>query len=223
MPMIPTTRKGLSTRRNILQAASRVFARLGYVETRMIDVAIESGISTGGLYRYFDNKTDLFAAVVADIHEEFFELSGHTRHILVDDPLAALTEANRGYIEHYYKNRDVMRAFIEAAAIEKQFAIILRTMRNRHVKRFAAAYNALRGRGEVLGVPVEVATEAMSCMIEHCCYVWFAQEGDCETVVSPQQAIEITSRAWYATMFASRAPKNLLDAGEFDRTTKDRS
>lgn len=202
--MTPTTKKGLNTRRNILQAASRVFGRLGYVETRMTDISIESGISTGGLYRYFDNKTQLFSAVIADIHEEFFELSGHTRRILVADPLAALTEANRGYIEHYFKNREVMRAFIEAASIEKQFGGILRSMRDRHVKRFAATYRALLGNGDVLGVPIEVATEAMACMIEQCCYVWFAQENDCAIPTSPQQAIEITSRAWYATMFASR-------------------
>jgi len=208
MPMIPTTKKGLSTRRNILQAASRVFAKLGYVETRMFDISIESGISTGGLYRYFDNKTQLFSAVISDIHEEFFELSGHTRHILVEDPLAALTEANRGYIEHYFKNREVMRAFIEAASIEEQFRVLLRNMRDRHVKRFTAAYSALYGRGDVLGVPVEVATEAMSCMIEQSCFVWFAQENDCATKVSPQQAIEITSRAWYTTMFASRSSVN---------------
>ena len=204
MPMTPTTKKGRNTREHILDAASRVFGRVGFVETRMTDIAAESNISTGGLYRYFDNKTQLFSAVIADIHDEFFELSGHTRHILVSDPLTALTEANRGYIEHYFKHRDVMRAFIEAASIDKQFGVILRNMRDRHVKRFTQTYSALYGNSDVLGVPIEVATEAMACMIEQCCYVWFAQEGDCAFPVTPQQAIDVTSRAWYAAMFSGR-------------------
>jgi AcrR family transcriptional regulator len=57
MPANPTTKKGLRTRGTILEAAARVFARDGYVEARMLDIASEAGLSTGGLYRYFDNKT----------------------------------------------------------------------------------------------------------------------------------------------------------------------
>jgi AcrR family transcriptional regulator len=204
MTATPTTRKGLETHRKVLEAASRVFARDGYVDARMLDIAVEAGVSTGGLYRYFDNKIDVFTSVIADIHEEFFQLSGRTRHLLATNPLAALTEANRGYIEHYYKHRDVMRVFIEAASIEERFRVILRNMRDRHVRRFASAYRMYYGENDVHGIPVDVATEAMACMTEQCCYVWFAQERDCNSPTSIEQAITVTSQAWYATMFADR-------------------
>ena len=128
----------------------------------MIDIATEAGLSTGGLYRYFDNKTEVLAALVADMHEEFYEHSGHTRPTLRSDPLAGLTEANRGYIEYYYKNRHVMRVFVEAAAIDERFRVILRSMRDRHVKRFAAAYRAVANVDQVGGVSIEVAAEAVS-------------------------------------------------------------
>ena len=82
MPATPTTKKGLRTRNKILDAAGRVFARDGYVEARMLDIATEAGLSTGGLYRYFDNKTEVFAALIADLHEEFYNYSGHTRQLL---------------------------------------------------------------------------------------------------------------------------------------------
>ena len=206
MPATPTTKKGLETQSAILEAARKVFARDGYVEARMIDIATEAGLSTGGLYRYFDNKTEVFAALIADIHEEFYTQSGHTRPILQTDPLAALTEANRGYLEYYYKHRNVMRVFIEAAAIDERFRVILRNMRDRHVKRFGAAYRATGGQDVVRGVSVEVAAEAMACMVEQCCYVWFAQEADCNNPVSMAEAITVTSEAWYATMFAGLKP-----------------
>ena len=172
----------------------------------MIDIATEAGLSTGGLYRYFDNKTEVFAALIADIHEEFYSQSGQTRPILQTDPLAALTEANRGYMEYYYKHRNVMRVFIEAAAIDERFRVILRNMRDRHVKRFGAAYRATGGQDVVRGVSVEVAAEAMACMVEQCCYVWFAQEADCNNPVSMAEAITVTSEAWYATMFSGLKP-----------------
>lgn len=201
MTTTPTTRKGQRTRRKILEAAGRVFARDGYVDARMLDIAMEAGLSTGGLYRYFDNKTDVMAALIADIHEHFFEASGHTRPLLKADPVAALTEANRGYIEYYYQNRQVMRVFIEAAAIDARFSAILRGMRDRHVKRFTNAFRNLYGKDEVRGVAVEIVTEAMACMVEQCCYVWFAQEDDCPNPPTVEEAIAVTTQAWYATMF----------------------
>jgi AcrR family transcriptional regulator len=203
MPANPTTKKGLRTRVTILEAAARVFARDGYMDARMLDIASEASLSTGGLYRYFDNKIEVLAALVADIHEEFFEQSGHTRPTLRTDPLAALMESNRGYITYYYANRQVMRVFIEAAAIDKRFRVILREMRDRHVDRFTAAYRALFDVEEVRGVPIRVAAEAMACMVEQCCYVWFAQEEDGATKTSVEDAIRITSEAWHATMFAT--------------------
>lgn len=206
MTATPTTKKGLETRQKVLDAARIVFARDGYVEARMFDVAVQARLSTGGLYRYFDNKTDLFTAVIADIHEEFYQQSGHTRDLLARDPEAALTEANRGYIEHYYQHREVMRVFIEAASTEEQFRVILREMRDRHVRRFAGTYRRLFGEGDVNGVRLEVATEALACMTEQCCYVWFAQEKDNLRPTTIDEAVRVTTQAWYAMLFAWRSP-----------------
>lgn len=201
MPAIPTTRKGLRTRNKILEAAGRVFSRDGYVEARMLDIANDAGLSTGGLYRYFDNKTEVFAALIADLHEEFYNHSGHTRQILREDPLAALMEANRGYIEHYHRNRHVMRAFIEAAAVEERFRQILYNMRERHVRRFAKAYRELHGVSEVRGVAVETMTDALACMVEQSCYAWFAQDEEFHGSTSVDEAVLATSQVWYAAMF----------------------
>lgn len=204
MTAIPTTKKGIATRQKVLRAAARVFVRDGYVDARMLDIAQEAGLSTGGLYRYFDNKTDVFAAVIADLHEEFYERSGHTRALLSQDPYAALAASNRGYIEHYFDNRDIMRVFIEAAAIEGQFRETLRSMRVRHVRRFVSAYRSFDRDSPVEGVRLEVAAEALACLVEQCCYVWFAQEKDREEAVSVDEAVRITTQAWFDVFFASR-------------------
>ena len=75
MAIEPTTPKGRRTRQTILDAASTVFTKDGYVDARMSDVATEAGLSLGGLYRYFENKEDLFSSVIRDIHEELFRRS----------------------------------------------------------------------------------------------------------------------------------------------------
>ncbi|WP_254657773.1 TetR/AcrR family transcriptional regulator [Xanthomonas graminis] len=48
----------------ILSAALDAFAENGFAETKLADVAKRAGVAKGTLYRYFDTKQDLFAAVV---------------------------------------------------------------------------------------------------------------------------------------------------------------
>jgi AcrR family transcriptional regulator len=48
----------------ILQAAARVFARNGYVGTRIEDLAEAAGMSKGLLYHYFPSKEAVFATLV---------------------------------------------------------------------------------------------------------------------------------------------------------------
>jgi len=48
----------------ILEAAERVFTRRDYHEVQMDDVAAACGVAKGTLYRYFDNKRDLYLAVM---------------------------------------------------------------------------------------------------------------------------------------------------------------
>jgi len=53
-------------RSEILAAADRVFLRLGFQQATMEDVMAETGMSRGGVYRYFANKTELYRAVVEE-------------------------------------------------------------------------------------------------------------------------------------------------------------
>ena len=48
----------------LLQAALEVFVERGFASTRLDDVASRAGVSKGTLYLYFDNKEELFKAVV---------------------------------------------------------------------------------------------------------------------------------------------------------------
>jgi TetR/AcrR family transcriptional regulator, repressor for uid operon len=53
-------------RRQILDAAVDCFRRRGFHQTSMQEICSEAGISAGALYRYFDSKADIIAAIAAD-------------------------------------------------------------------------------------------------------------------------------------------------------------
>ena len=50
----------------ITAAALELFVERGYAGTRLEDVAVRAGISKGTLYLYFENKEELFKAVVRE-------------------------------------------------------------------------------------------------------------------------------------------------------------
>lgn len=50
----------------LLAAALDLFVERGYAATRLDDVAARGGVSKGTLYLYFDNKEELFKAVVRE-------------------------------------------------------------------------------------------------------------------------------------------------------------
>ncbi len=66
-------------RRDILQAAATVFKRNGFMKTSMKQVADESALAVGTLYRYYKSKEELFVAIVFDamtlMHEKLKEIA----------------------------------------------------------------------------------------------------------------------------------------------------
>jgi AcrR family transcriptional regulator len=51
-------------RGQIIEGAKRVFMRLGFDAASMNDITREAGVSKGTIYVYFENKEDLFSAII---------------------------------------------------------------------------------------------------------------------------------------------------------------
>ena len=67
MPRITAER--LQDRRDSLLAAARqVFARKGFAQTSISDIAQVAGTSDGLIYRYFSSKRDLLLEVLTDFY-----------------------------------------------------------------------------------------------------------------------------------------------------------
>jgi TetR/AcrR family transcriptional regulator, fatty acid metabolism regulator protein len=73
-------------RRQLLDAAVRVFARKGYHASRVGDIAEEAGVAHGLLYHYFKSKDDVLEAV---FHENWSLLQLRIASVLETDEPAA--------------------------------------------------------------------------------------------------------------------------------------
>ena len=64
----------------IIEAALRVFARKGYFNSRVSDIAREAGIAAGTIYLYFDTKEEILITLFREKMAGFVETAaGHCR------------------------------------------------------------------------------------------------------------------------------------------------
>jgi len=66
-------RKDNEKRKRILDSAIKVFAKTGYSDARIQDVAEEAGVSHGTVYIYFKNKDALFMSIFQEILGELIQ------------------------------------------------------------------------------------------------------------------------------------------------------
>jgi AcrR family transcriptional regulator len=64
----PLSKRGLDTRRRLLDAAERVFGELGYHDASVVKVAEAAGVAAGTFYLYFDSKKSIFDELVRDLN-----------------------------------------------------------------------------------------------------------------------------------------------------------
>ncbi|WP_433801455.1 TetR/AcrR family transcriptional regulator [Actinomycetospora sp. CA-084318] len=81
MPRITDERRE-ENRRRILDAARRCFARDGFHQTSMPDIAREAGLSTGAFYRYYPSKDDVVLEVAG---QAFSILAGRLDEAVTGD------------------------------------------------------------------------------------------------------------------------------------------
>jgi AcrR family transcriptional regulator len=96
MPRISPERRE-AKRAEIVAAARRCFARDGFHQTSMPDIAAAAGVSTGAPYRYFASKEEIVLAIAGDAFRLIFEpverLAAATDAASVADLVAASLEA----------------------------------------------------------------------------------------------------------------------------------
>jgi len=90
-------------RDQILAMAEKLFAARGFHETTMAEIAEASGFSTGGLYRFFSGKEQLYSILVMEkVRLMYDEIMGAVdREGSTEGRIRALVAAHFAYVEHH--------------------------------------------------------------------------------------------------------------------------
>lgn len=93
------------TRRSLVDAARTLFGEHGYAATPVEDVVRLAGVTKGALYHHFDDKVDLFRAVVEDVKGDVTTVVGASFLEASSEP-DALDTVTRGCLAFIEAHRD---------------------------------------------------------------------------------------------------------------------
>ena len=116
-----------SSRKKILDAALRVYARKGK-ESTMAEVAAEAGVSQGLAYRYFPSKDAIFLALLRQMSRPPDEIHAMVQNI-PGTPAERLTRIVSGMVERRRKDPEFYQFFYRAMSDESLPSDIMEEMR----------------------------------------------------------------------------------------------
>jgi AcrR family transcriptional regulator len=97
-------------RKHIVEAAREVFFRDGFVHANLDEVAQRAGVAKGTLYRYFENKGELYVAVLSH-NGALFEARMREAAQSSREPAEQIRRVGRFYYEHWTAHPEYFRIF----------------------------------------------------------------------------------------------------------------
>lgn len=198
--MTAATRKGRATDEALKEAARLVFARDGYLNAKISDIAAEAGRSAASFYNYYDTKADLLIALAEEFHAEATSLAVLPFRAGLARP-EALREAVAGFWRTYAKRRGELIGIFQAAMIEGRFRDRWLELRGEAITRIAGEVRAAQAQGYCPGADPVMTASALSAMLEHFCYIWLGQGGEKDVPFDDERALDAVATIWVRAIY----------------------
>lgn len=160
--------RAAETRAALIEAAKRLFATRGYLNTKITDISAEAGRAAGSFYTYFADKEALLRALFEEVVAASDEFAGSPEHKSDFTDPEAIRFHVAIYLDVYREHATTMRALSQAALVDEGFARTLREYRR-------AQFDDIRSHlDHVVGLPSspEVALTVFASMLEGLVNLW---------------------------------------------------
>jgi AcrR family transcriptional regulator len=194
------TRKGRVTDEAFKDAARLVFARDGYLNAKISDIAEAAGRSAASFYNYYDTKADLLIALAEEFHLEATSLAVLPFQVGLAGE-EALREVVAGFWRTYAKRRGELIGIFQAAMVEGRFRDRWLELRGEAITRIAAEVRAAQAQGYCPGVDPVMMASALSAMLEHFCYIWLGQGGEKDVPFDDERALDAVATIWAKAVY----------------------
>jgi AcrR family transcriptional regulator len=161
-------------RDEIMAAAKKVFARKGFHDTTIADIAKQAGLAYGSIYWYFDSKDELFHALMA---VEESALRSHISAALAQGstmgmPLensgeeAPLRTAVQATLEFFEADKATVKLLLrDAYALGERFEKHLGGIYERFIDDIETFVVAAQQRGQVVSAPARMVAYTLAALV----------------------------------------------------------
>jgi TetR/AcrR family fatty acid metabolism transcriptional regulator len=157
----------------IIEAAVRVFARKGYYNSRVSDIAREAGIAAGTIYLYFRTKDDILVTLFRDKMAQFV---GSLHKAIADEP-DAVSKLSR-LIRLHFEMLEEDPQLAEVVQVElRQGQKFFRGASSHEIASYFALITSVLEEGVAegrfrAGLPVKVTTKALFGAMDQMATSW---------------------------------------------------
>jgi TetR/AcrR family fatty acid metabolism transcriptional regulator len=157
----------------IIEAAVRVFARKGYFNSRVSDIAREAGIAAGTIYLYFKTKEDILITL---FREKMAVFVSSMRRAIADDPDAVAKV--RRLVHLHFEMLEGYPDLAEVVQVElRQRQMFFRGASSQEIAAYFALIGSVLEEGVGQGhfksdLPVKVATKMLFGAMDQMATSW---------------------------------------------------
>ncbi len=208
-----TKQDALATRELLLDTAAAVFQQHGVSRTSLAQIAAAAGVSRGAIYWHFDDKVDLFEAMMNRVSLPFEAAFRRGVDATAADPLGLLAD----------NFLDVLRKVVSDPQVRQAFDIVMRkveyvdelsSLRERHLRiRDSFLGHAVAGvqlaveRRQLSGaVPAREVAIGLHALMDGLIQNWILDPAAFDLVGVGQRAIAPTWAGWHRCRRAAASP-----------------
>ncbi len=150
------------TRLGFLSAARALFREQGYEKTTVADIVQRANVAHGTFYLYFDNKHDVFIALLATMGEHTAE---HARALWKEEQstVDAIWLSIRDFLISAEENQDLWRLLEELSATDRSAAALRADLRSLFVHRIQRGLE-LNGYAGVADLDPSIVAEVLNAL-----------------------------------------------------------
>jgi AcrR family transcriptional regulator len=166
----PTSAKRAGIEARVLAATEALLAEgASFTDLKIERIATRAGISRTAFYFYFHDKRQLLMRLTEDVAELLYAeaeawWSGE------GDGVAQLSDALASVVGMYREHDVLLRAVVEAAAVDDAVAGFWRALVGRFVEASRGRIEVEQAAGRIGPMPAEEVAFALSWMVERACY-----------------------------------------------------
>jgi AcrR family transcriptional regulator len=188
----PRTARGLRTREAILAGAKQVFEARGYTEARVSDFVKAAKVSHGSFYNYFQNKREVFAALITESVTSQLAATRVPRDYS-PDPVDRIEYTIRRYAELYLARGRMSVVINQVANLDDDFRRVRLIIRHEFRDRVDRGIRRQQERGIAdADIDPRVAADIIVSMMSGYCLQHFGVEGSQDL----EPAVKTLTRFW---------------------------